>query len=147
MKLESTWNRSVKIMYDLPYDTHRWLIEPISESAHIKRILIQRFLNFVKQVRLSNKSITKVLLNTIMYNVRSTTGYNLRRIMLETNSMDINELQKFNIENIKYHPVKDEDKWKVSVIKECINAKFGKFEIDGFSTEELDEMCGNLCSY
>ena len=82
-----------------------------------------------------------------MYNVRSTTGYNLRRNMLETNSMDINELQKFNIENIKYHPVKDEDKWKVSVIKECINAKFGKFEIDGFSTEELDEMCGNLCSY
>ena len=147
VKLESTWNRSVKIMYNLPYDTHRWLIEPISESLHIKRILIQRFLNFVKQVRESKKSITKVLLNTIMYSVKSTTGYNLRRIMLETDRVDVNQLDNFKIEDIKYHPVQNEDKWKVSVIKECIDAKFGKCEIDRFSTEELDEICGNLCSY
>ena len=128
VKLESTWNRSVKIMYDLPYDTHRWLIEPISESLHIKRILIQRFLNFVKQVRESKKSITKVLLNTIMYSVKSTTGYNLRRIMLETNRVDVNQLDNFKIENIKYHPVKNEDKWKVSVIKGCIDALMQSLE-------------------
>ena len=101
----------------------------------------------MKQIRESKKSITKVLLNTIMYSVKSTTGYNLRRIMLETNRVDVNQLDNFKIENIKYHPVKNEDKWKVSVIKECIDAKFGKCEIDGFSTEELDEICGNLCSY
>ena len=81
-----------------------------------------------------------------MYSVRSTTGYNLRRIMLETNRVDVNQFDNFKIEEIKYHPVNDEDKWKVSVIKECIDAKFGKFEIDGFSKEQLDEICGNLCS-
>ena len=88
----------------------------------------------MKQIRESKKSITKVLLNTIMFSVKSTTGYNLRRIMLETNRMDVNQLDNFKIENIKYHPVKNEDKWKVYVIKECIDAKFGKCEIDGFST-------------
>ena len=29
LKVESTYNRSVKIQFDLPYDTHRYLIEPI----------------------------------------------------------------------------------------------------------------------
>ena len=29
-KIESSWNRSMKIMLDLPYETHRGLIEPLS---------------------------------------------------------------------------------------------------------------------
>jgi hypothetical protein len=37
--------------------------------------------------------------------------------------MDVNQLDNFKIEDIQYHPVKNEDKWKVSVIKECIDAK------------------------
>ena len=28
-RIESSYNRSVKIMLDLPYATHRWLIEPL----------------------------------------------------------------------------------------------------------------------
>jgi hypothetical protein len=145
--MESTWNRSVKIMYDLPYATHRWLIEPISGGSHLRRILIQRFLNFVKQIQNSKKKITNMLLSTIMYSVRSTTGYNLRRIMLETDRSDIKQLDNFKIDEIQYHPVNSEDEWKISVINECIDAKFGKSNIEGFSNEELDEICGNLCIY
>ena len=145
LKMESTWNRSVKNMYDLPYATHRWLIEPISESLHLRRILIQRFLSFVRQVKKSEKVITNMLLNTIMSSTRSTTGYNLRRIMMEANLTDIEQLDKLSINTIQYHPVKSEDEWKISVIKECIDAKFGKKNIEGFSTEEIDEICGSLC--
>ena len=145
LKMESTWNRSVKNMYDLPYATHRWLIEPISESLHLRRILIQRFLSFVRQVKKSEKVVTNMLLNTIMFSTRSTTGYNLRRIMMEANLTDIEQLDKLSINTIQYHPVKSEDEWKISVIKECIDAKFGKKNIEGFSTEEIDEICGSLC--
>ena len=145
LKMESTWNRSVKNMYDLPYATHRWLIEPISESLHLRRILIQRFLSFVRQVKKSEKVITNMLLNTIMSSTRSTTGYNLRRIMMEANLTDIEQLDKLSINTIQYHPVKSEDEWKNPVIQECIDAKFGKKNIEGFSTEEIYEICGSLC--
>ena len=33
VKLESSWNRSIKITMDLPYGTHRGLIEPLSEES------------------------------------------------------------------------------------------------------------------
>ena len=145
VRMESTWNKSVKIMFDLPYATHRCMIEPISGSPHIRRILIHRFLNFVKQIQNSNKSITNVLFNAIKYNVNSTTGHNLRRIMLDADRDDISQLQNFRIDDIEYHPVRNDDKWKISVINECIDAKFGKLNIDGLTMEELDEICGHLC--
>ena len=66
-----------------------------------------------------------MLLRTIQNNVRSVTGYNLRRIMLETGNTNVEQLNDVGIENIEYHPVSDDDKWKILVIKECIDVKFG----------------------
>ena len=130
VKLESSWNKSVKIMYDLPYATHRKLIEPISDSQHIKRILIQRFLNFLKQIQKSSKSVTTMLLNVCKYSVRSTTGSNLRKIMLESGRDDINQLENISIDVIEYHPLSDEDKWKIPIIKEIIDVKHGRMNVD-----------------
>ena len=44
-KLESTYNRSVKIMMDLPWATHKNMIEPMSESPHVSSILAKRYLS------------------------------------------------------------------------------------------------------
>ena len=44
LSIESSYNRSVKVMFDLPYATHRSLIEPLTASSHVKLILIKRFL-------------------------------------------------------------------------------------------------------
>jgi hypothetical protein len=145
VKMESTWNKSVKVMFDLPYATHRWLIEPVSGSTHLRRFLINRFLNFVKQINKSSKFVTNLCLSTIQYDVRSITGYNLRKIMIETGKTDINQHNDVRTDDIEYHPVRNEDKWKISVIKECIDVKFGNLSIEGFSSEELEEICSHLC--
>ena len=86
-----------------------------------------------------------MLLRTIQNNVRSVTGYNLRRIMLETGKTNVDQLNDVGIENIEYHPVSAEDKWKILVIKECIDVKYGRLNIDGFSSEELEEISSHLC--
>ena len=132
-------------MFDLPYATHRWIIEPVSDSTHVRRFLINRFLNFTKQIRKSSKFVTNMILRTIQYDVKSVTGYNLRRIMLETGKTTIDQLNNVGINSIEYQPVRNEDKWKISVIKECIDVKFGRLEIDGFSFEELEEISSHLC--
>jgi hypothetical protein len=145
VKMEGTWNRSVKVMYDLPYATHRWIIEPVSDSTHVRRILINWFLNFLKQIKKSSKIVTNMLLRTIQNNVRSVTGYNLRRIMLESGKNNVDQLKDVGINNIEYHPVSNDDKWKIKVIKECIDVKFGRLEIEAFSSEELEEISSHLC--
>ena len=80
LRLESSYNRSVKIMFDLPYATHRHLIEPITGAKHVRTVLVSRFLGFIEQVRRSDKMVPKLLLSHISQDVRSTTGLNLRKI-------------------------------------------------------------------
>ena len=65
--MENTWNTSIRIMCDVPMQTHRYLIEPISGMHHIKYHLIKRFLSFIKQIEISPKQATKHLLNIIKH--------------------------------------------------------------------------------
>ena len=95
----------------------------------------------MKQIKKSNKSIVKLLFNTIKFSVRSTTGNNLRAIMMETSKVNISQLDDIEGGDIVYHPVKNEDKWKISVITECMDVKFGRLDVDGFSADELEEIC------
>ena len=71
-KIESSWNRSMKIMMDLPYDTHRGLIEPLSGCNHIKRI-------FIKVLHKANS--TNILINHTsrhnFYNGKEPTRHNV----------------------------------------------------------------------
>ena len=44
LSIHSSYKKSVKVMLDLPYETHRPLIEPLTEEKHGKLVLIKRFL-------------------------------------------------------------------------------------------------------
>ena len=49
VKLESSYNRSIKVILELPHATHRGLIEPLSGRRHVKRIFLKRFLTRNKE--------------------------------------------------------------------------------------------------
>jgi hypothetical protein len=82
VKLEGTYNRSANIMSDLPWATHRYLIEPLTGLPHVRKILVKRYLSFINMIRVSSKYALVQLLETILRDVRCTTGSNLRTIML-----------------------------------------------------------------
>ena len=42
MQLEGSYNKSIKLIFDVPFDTHRNLIEPISGTTHVKIVLQKR---------------------------------------------------------------------------------------------------------
>jgi hypothetical protein len=61
LRFESSYNRSVKIMFDLPYATHRHLIKTITEAKHLRTILVSRFPGFIEQIRKSDKIMPRLL--------------------------------------------------------------------------------------
>jgi hypothetical protein len=144
-KLESTYNKSVKMMYDLPWATHRYLIEPLTGLPHVRRILVKRFLSFVRMVRRSSKIAISQLLDTILSDVRFTTGSNMRTIMLMAEKNTIEELEMGEVE-IKYHDILESEVWRVDFIREIVDLKYGKLEVQGFTTEELDYIQDYLCT-
>ena len=85
--LEKTFNISVRIMYSVPRDCHKYLIEPITEQPHLKFILIKRFLNFRKQVLDGPKTIVKNMFNICQYNSNTVTSW----IKLKKNHVALQE--------------------------------------------------------
>ena len=145
IRLENSWNVSVRLTYDLPLQTHRYLVEPVSEQIHLKKMLIRRFLSFINQINKSKKNIPKQLLNSIQYDTRSVTGSNIHRILLLTGKENINQISDTDIENINYADISDENQWRVNLIKEITDVKFDQLSIDGFSREECEEMLQYAC--
>ena len=64
-KLEKTWYVSLRRMFGLPFATHCYLIEPVSNQKHAKTPKTKKFLNFIQSIRNSKKSSLRNLLKEI----------------------------------------------------------------------------------
>ena len=133
-------------MFDLPLQTHKYFVEPISKTKHLKIVLIERFLNFLNQIEKSMKKIPKQLLSFIKHDVRSTTGSNLRNILLLTDKNNIDDIGKDDIHKINYNRIDPKDNWKVGFIREITDVKFNQLEVENFTREELEEILNFLCT-
>ena len=144
--IQSSYNKSVKVMLDLPYETHRSLIEPLTGEKHVKLVLIKRFLGFMDKIRNSEKIALKMLQLEAMRDVRSVTGSNYRNVMLLLGKSRVEDVKLEDSTSLTYHTLDPSEAWKVSSIKEIINTKAGMLEVPGFQTEELEEILHHLCT-
>ena len=132
-------------MFDLPLQTHTIFIEPVSDSPHLKNILIKRFLNFIQSVKNSPKPILTNLLKSIIRDVRSTTGWNLRNILLLMNKNNVSELRPTDCNLFKYRKETAENAWKVKMVKELIEIKNETLHVDNFDSQDLLDILNDLC--
>ena len=143
--IENTWNTSFRIMFDLSFKTHRYFVQPVSEKVHIKNILLKRFLGFLNQIQNSSKKLPGALLRVVSHDTRSTTGSNLRNILLLTDKNRIEDITTQDLDNFCYAPTRPEDLWKIEMVKELIDVRAEKYEVSEFAWEELDEILEHLC--
>ena len=74
VKIESSYNCSLKVMMNLQVATHRELIESLSSRQLVKLLLIRKLLKTIKVIRNSNKPLLRTLLATIKDDTESITG-------------------------------------------------------------------------
>ena len=104
-------------MWDVPRETHRNLIEPLSETTHIKNILLTRFVSFTKTLLTHGKESVRFLANKSMFNTETSSGKTLRRLKIETKG-DVLSLSQAILKE-KLPPFKElepEDYWKPDLI-------------------------------
>ena len=119
----------MRIMLQLPRETHRYFIEPLSRTAHIVKSIKKRFTGFLSKIRSSRKEILRHVLRIVEYDCRSTTGRNIRKLRLtELNA---------NNPDPPYMPVPEDDKWKISFAEELMNINEGALIVEGLTKEEI----------
>ena len=66
--------------------------------------------------------------------------------MLCSGKASVDDVNISDIPAIRYHPLSEEEGWKVVLVKDLNNMKYGKLEVENLSTEEMDEMVSFVCS-
>ena len=143
--LESTFNLSMKIMWNVPRETHRYFIEYLSNQKHLRFILIKRFLRFIQQIEKSSKSAIKSLLSICKYDCRSTTGKNLRQLMIMSDKYTIDSIEESDFDSMEYCPVPEGDTWRIGILDELLDSRSSIAEIPGFTQEEIQDLIDFVC--
>ena len=133
-------------MFDLPYATHRYFIEYLTDKPHLKKVLMQRYLKFILSIEKSPKSSLQILLNIAKNDVRSVTGANLRHIMLLCEKNSIKDLTPDDALNTKYHEPPEDEMWRLGVLDKLLEVQYGDLTVPGFNVEELAMMRSNICT-
>ena len=73
----------------------------------------------------------------IQNDVKSTTGRNLRNILLGSSKSKISQLDKSDASCFPYHPIAEENVWRVAYLWELVDVKNDILVVENFSQEEL----------
>ena len=133
-KLEKSWNVSNRIMLSLPRTAHRYFIEPISGKPHIIKSIKKRFVNFIRKIRSSKKSVLRNVLSVIENDCQSTTGRNVRKLKLLTNN------GADDINSIPYNQLPEDSHWRLELVKKILAIKYGELQLENLSFTDLDDI-------
>ena len=104
-------------------------------------------MNFIKQVRNSPKHVLRQLYSLASSDARTVTGQNLRNILLLTDNLHVDQLDPSVVNTNKYHEIEKNDMWRISMVKEILDIKYGNLVLpDGWTEEELDMMLNMACT-
>ena len=144
---ETTFNRSVRIMSDLPFQTHRYFLEFLIGSPHMKLKILKNYLTFIECIRISPKPILRHLYHLASSDVRSITGKNLRNILLLTKKLATKDLSPADIKCLEYYPVPENDRWRIALLLDLLNFKHGTMEPPWqMESDDLDNIIQMVCT-
>ena len=81
--------------------------------------------------------MVRQLLLHVKHDVRSTTGSNLKKIMLLSGKTRVEEVDQSDATKLKYHQLNDDEEWKVVTNKELIDVKYGRKELENLNYHEI----------
>ena len=127
-------------MLGLHRETHRYFIEPVSQTKHIIFNLYKRFVKFVDCMKKSKKMSLRILCDKVIADCRSTAGRNMRTLMLRFNAEIFEELRRNVLKDSTYKEVNENDLWKIKAVKDLIDAKFDRAILPNFEVNEIDDI-------
>ena len=140
IRLEKSWNVSQRIMLGLPRNAHRYFIEPLTNTKHIKYSLFRRYIKFVEGIESSEKSVLKKVLMAVKYDCRSNTGKNLRKMMKLTGRSSVDDLKVNDINKLIYSEIPEGEVWKIILAEEIMDVKSDNLSVDNFTIDEINEI-------
>ena len=126
----NSWNVNVRIMLDLPRDTHCYIVEELDNGPHVRQMLFSRYIKFLNNIYNGRRENLKFLLNLVSRSMYSPTGVNIHQILTETGVKIIpGRNNKSDIKNHRVYSIPEEEKWRISLITGIMEIREQRWEI------------------
>ena len=143
-RLYRAWNVTMRQALNLPRNTHRYLIEAVSNCLHLKVMLCSRYCKFVNAIMTSPKYPVRLMGSLCLNDQRTIMGKNLSNIRKGCGVKRQSDLTPaFVKKNLRYFKVPECEVWRERILKELLS---NEVEIDGFTQHEVDEVIEYLCT-
>ena len=145
-----SWNSNLRIMFDLPRDTHCWIVEELSDGRHFKQMVFSRFTKYLELLATNKKPFIRCLYDLVSNDVSTLTGSNIRKLFLTT-KIDPRYFAKNALKNWRVYEAADG--WTMPLIKSLLWLKEEEWEVifndednlDSLKVEDIDFMIDSLC--
>ena len=142
-KLYRSFNVAIRHVFNLHRQTHRYFIESITQSLHLKTLLTSRFVTFYKSLVSSAKTPVRFLARISENDQRTVLGKTLSKLLAITGLREEN-LDQLSASSVKrylrYQPVPEGEQWRIPVCRELIGARENSLDLPGFNHEEIGKM-------
>ena len=113
-------------MWDVPYMTHRYMVEPLG-GEHALTMIISRYIKFIKTLKKSPKIAVQYLIEKVSRNCNTLTGKNIHFILEKPNIEDIHLAKLSQIREVfRFQPIAKENLCRINFAKEIVNLKQNK---------------------
>ena len=151
-QLCNSWNVNMRIMFEIPRQTHCWLVEEISGCKHARTLIYGRYIKFVNSLAMNKRPSIRALFKHLAKSVNSFTGSNLRHIMLETGvSISPGISTPHILKSYKVYKAPPQEKWRVSLLQSLLEMRNDHWQVLFDEEEckllpsEIQEMINDVC--
>ena len=145
-RLYKSWNVSVRNIFNVPYTTHRYLIEPLSDCPHPKTMISGRYVKFVHSLASSSKPSVSYLARIVRNDNRTLMGRTLSKISRETSIAKAALTSSIVGKGLSYFPVPGDQMWRIDILKELLCVKRRFLSLDEFNFTQISNMIDFLCT-
>ena len=144
-----TWNVNLRILYDIPRETHCWIVEELSEGKHFLQMVYSRFAKYIMMVKQNKRPFLKCLYDIIKNDVKTTAGSNIRTLFLST-GVDPRFMSRYLLKDWRVHP--PEDNWTVPLLTSLLELRAGNWEVlfddeeEDLHNDEVDFIIDAVCT-
>ena len=144
-KLFKSWNVTMRNVLAVDRQTHRYLVELLSNQQHPKVMLATRLVRFYRAQLDSPKFRVRFLVRLAENDMRTVLGRSLDSIAKECNH-DVETLTPYLVKSkLRYAAVPIGQEWKLPLVTELYSLKCNEKSLPGFTYDEIDAMLQYIC--
>ena len=126
---------NLRIFYDLPRESHCWIVEELSGGKHFLQMIYSRFTKYLSVLKLNKRAFIRTLYGIASGDVRSPTGSNVRKIFLNS-GLDPRQESKHKFSDWRAYP--PADSWTVPLLTSLMELRAEFWQVN--FEEEMEPM-------